>query len=231
MNLLQTIFLGRSSYAPTWELQKKIWALRVEHRLPDVLLLVEHDHVYTFGKRASEAHLLVHKQQLAQENIDIFNIDRGGDVTYHGPGQLVGYPIIDLQNYRQDVHWYLRTLEEVLINTINCYGIRGQRVEGLTGVWVKDKKIAAIGVKISRWVTIHGFALNVNTDLSKFFNIIPCGIRNKGVTSLEHLLNKKLSLQEVACTVVKEFCRVFECTSQEIDKEEFLQSIELQSAL
>jgi lipoate-protein ligase B len=141
----------------------------------------------------------------------VFHIDRGGDITYHGPGQLVGYPILDLNTYGTDIHRYLRNLEEVLIRALKDFGIEGDREEGMTGVWVKSEKIAAFGVKVSRWITMHGFALNVNADLSKFGRIIPCGIFHKGVTSMERLLGEAVSMEDVARSVCEAFEQVFEC--------------------
>jgi lipoyl(octanoyl) transferase len=165
--------------------------------------------VYTIGKSGDENHLLASQSELAQGGVEVFQIDRGGDITYHGPGQIVGYPIIDLQEYRTDLHWYLRNLEEVIIRAIREHGIEGGREEGMTGVWVKGEKIAAIGVKVSRWITMHGFALNVNTDLAKFGRIIPCGIFHKGVTSMERLLGKRVELGDVHASLDRAFGSVF----------------------
>lgn len=186
MKQLLTINLGRTRYADAWELQKKIFSARLEKKIPDVLLLTEHEPVFTLGKGADVNHLLASNEELHEKKIDMFHIDRGGDVTFHGPGQIVGYPILDLNNYYCDIHRYLRDLEEVLIQTLSEYEVQATRSEGLTGVWVKNEKIAAIGVKVSRWVTMHGFALNVNTDLQYFERMIPCGIFDKGVTSLHN---------------------------------------------
>ena len=176
--------LGMCSYQDAWDLQKNIQARRIAGNDRDTLLLVEHEPVYTFGKNANQNHLLQHYP----ENVQIFNIERGGDITYHGPGQLVGYPILDLHNYKKSISWYMRSLEQVIIDTLDIWGLKALRKEGLTGVWVGDEKIAALGVRISRWVTMHGFALNVNTDLQYYDGIIPCGILEYGVTSMENLL-------------------------------------------
>ncbi len=217
--------LGSTRYAETWELQKKIFDLRVKQNISDVLLLNEHQHVYTLGKSSDANHLLSNSDELLSKNIDMFEIDRGGDVTYHGPGQIVGYPILDLNNYYNDIHRYLRDLEEVIIRTLAEFGIKGTRDEAYTGVWVGNNKIAAIGVKVSRWVTMHGFALNVSTDLSYFDRIIPCGIFHKGVTSIECLLNGKVNLNEVNTILVQKFSEVFNVRVVEKDREKFIELI------
>ncbi|MDE3059135.1 MAG: lipoyl(octanoyl) transferase LipB [Bacteroidota bacterium] len=191
MNKILTVNIGRTRYADAWELQRKIFSARVEKTISDVLLFTEHDPVYTLGKGADENHVLANDEELREKKIDLFHIDRGGDVTFHGPGQIVGYPILDLSNYYHDIHRYLRDIEEVLIRVLSDYGIHAERSGGYTGVWVKDEKIAAIGVKVSRWVTMHGFAFNVATDLSYFDRIIPCGIFHKGVTSLQQILQQQ----------------------------------------
>ena len=213
MKRLLTVDLGRTKYADAWEIQRRVFAARLERRIPDVLLLTEHDPVYTLGKSSDANHLLADDVELKARKIDMFSIDRGGDVTFHGPGQLVGYPILDLNGYYPDIHRYLRDLEEVLIRTAADFGISAGRSEGYTGVWVKNDKIAAIGVKVSRWVTMHGFALNVNTDLSYFERIIPCGIFHKGVASLSGLLQRELEMKEVAASVVRNVESVFSVTS------------------
>ena len=204
--------LGRTRYADTWDFQHRLFDLRQHGLIEDVLLLTEHDHVYTLGKGGDSNHLLASDVELSKEGTEVFRIDRGGDITYHGPGQIVGYPIIDLNQYSPDIHKYLRSLEEVLINLLEAYGIKGEREEGMTGVWVGGEKIAAIGVKVSRWVTMHGFALNVNTDLQKFERIIPCGIFHKGVTSMKRILGKELALEEVEARLTESFAVVFGCT-------------------
>jgi len=173
------------------------------------LLLTEHYPVYTIGKGGTEAHLLVPSAELNRQGVEVFNTDRGGDITYHGPGQLVGYPILDLSRHYRDVHRYLRDLEEVLLRALADFGIAAGRNPGLTGVWVRQEKIAAIGVKVSRWITMHGFALNVHTDLGYFGKIIPCGIVNKGVTSMARVLGHPIDLPTVAERVVHHFGEVF----------------------
>ena len=197
--------MGRKSYKAVWDLQKEMQQQRIKGEIDDTLILVEHDPVYTLGKNANEDHLL----QSRDESIDVFNIERGGDITFHGPGQLVVYPILDLSNYKKSVSWYMRTLEQVLIDTLIEFKIIAQRNDGLTGVWVGDEKIAALGVRISRWVTMHGFSLNVNPDLSFYDGIIPCGIFDHGVTSMEQLLGKTQNNDNVKNVVIKKFNKYF----------------------
>jgi lipoyl(octanoyl) transferase len=235
----QVIFedLGTKAYKDTWDYQERLLkenvdkktavrslavageglpedpALRTEHRL----IFVEHPPVYTLGKSGNEDNILISQQDLKINGIEFFHINRGGDITFHGPEQLVGYPILDLDRFRTDIGWYLRSLEEVIIRTMADYGLKGERSQGETGVWIepglkgKERKICAMGIKCSRWITMHGFALNVNTDLSYFNNIIPCGIVNKQVTSLEKELGRKLPMEEVKEKLKKNFEQVFEC--------------------
>lgn len=174
------------------------------------LLLLEHPHVFTLGRGADSANILARADQLESLSIEVHETGRGGDVTYHGPGQLVGYPIINLKPDRCDVHRYVRDIEEMLIRSIAELGIKGERIAGLTGVWVGNEKIAAIGVRIARWITSHGFALNVNTDLDYFQMIVPCGITDKGVTSVSRLLVQPLDMNDVARIVARHFAEVFE---------------------
>jgi len=213
--------IGPSAYREAWDLQRAVWNARVEGSVPDVLILTEHRHVYTLGKGADESHLLATKEELRQKGVEVFEIDRGGDVTYHGPGQIVGYPIVDLNDHYRDVHRYLRDLEEVVIRTLLSLGVEGSRIEGLTGVWVDGCKIAAIGVKVSRWVTMHGFALNVNTDLSYFNGIVPCGIFHKGVTSLQQVLARDVDMEQVKAELSKRFAEVFGLTMKSVTGAEF----------
>jgi len=220
MKELNVIKLGLTDYKSTWDLQKKLFDLRVEGKISDVVLLNEHQHVYTIGKSGNGNHLLASEEELRSKGAEVYYIDRGGDVTYHGPGQLVGYPILDLNNYYLDIHRYLRDLEEVIIRTLGEFGIKANRESNFTGVWVGSEKIAAIGVKVSRWVTMHGFALNVNTDLSYFDRIIPCGIFHKGVTSIEKLLGQQVPLDEVSQLIVKHFEEVFDVKSIEQNTEQ-----------
>ncbi|MGB2869907.1 MAG: lipoyl(octanoyl) transferase LipB [Bacteroidota bacterium] len=216
MTPVATTNLGRTRYAETWELQKKLWELRHYGMIGDLLLYTEHEHVYTIGKSGDDNHLLASERELSNDGTEVFHIDRGGDITYHGPGQIVAYPIIDLNNYFPDIHRYLRSLEETIIVALAEFGIEAGREEGMTGVWVKGEKIAAIGVKVSRWVTMHGFALNVNTDLAKFERIIPCGIFHKGVTSMQHLLGREIKLHAVQEELTKAFAYVFGAETVEI---------------
>ena len=197
--------IGRKSYKAVWDLQKEMQQQRINGNIEDTLILVEHDPVYTLGKNANEDHLL----QSRDESVDVFNIERGGDITFHGPGQLVVYPILDLSNYKKSVSWYMRTLEQVLIDTLIEFKITAQQNDGLTGVWVGDEKIAALGVRISRWVTMHGFALNVNPDLSFYDGIIPCGIFDHGVTSMEQLLGETQNSDNVKNMVIEKFNKYF----------------------
>ncbi len=198
--------LGHRPYQEVWDLQKEMQKQRINGDIDDTLILVEHEPVYTLGKNADENHLL----QSRDESVDVFNIERGGDITFHGPGQLVGYPILDLSKYKKSVSWYMRTLEQLTIDVLAEFGINAKRIEGLTGVWVGDEKIAAQGVRISRWVTMHGFALNVNPDLSFYDGIIPCGIFDHGVTSMEKLLKKNQNMNDVKDTVIKIFNYLFQ---------------------
>lgn len=193
-------------------MQKNIFEEVVSGKRNDTLILLEHDHTYTLGKVADKKNLLATNDQLKDAGINIFEIDRGGGITYHGPGQIVGYPIIDLKRWKQDTHKYLRALEEVIIQTCMEYGIVSGRNEKHTGVWIEDKKIAAIGIKVSRWVTMHGFAFNVNTDLSYFNGIIPCGINDKEVTSLKKELGIEVSVEEAKEKLLKNFIEVFNFT-------------------
>jgi lipoyl(octanoyl) transferase len=197
-------------YQEAWELQKDILEMRVNEKINDVLFLLEHPHTYTLGKVADKRNLIGSQDYLVQNKISVFDIDRGGDITYHGPGQIVGYPIIDLKKWKQDTHKYLRSLEEVIIETCADYGLNGIRDPKYTGVWIGDKKIAAIGIKVSRWVTMHGFAFNVNTDLDFFSGIIPCGITDKGVTSLKNELSRPIDISEVKEKLANNFKVIFE---------------------
>jgi lipoyl(octanoyl) transferase len=202
--------LGRIPYAHGLELQEKLVAERQAGHIPDQLLLLEHDPVFTFGRNAQAQNFLLPVEALRERGFEVFETGRGGDVTYHGPGQVVGYPILDLSPDRRDVHRYVRDLEEVMIRTCVDYGLAASRVAGLTGTWLGDEKIGAIGVRIARWVTSHGFALNVGTDLSAFDLIVPCGIRGRGVTSLERKLGRPVPLDEVMARLAASFAAVFE---------------------
>jgi lipoyl(octanoyl) transferase len=226
--------LGRRRYKEIWDYQEGLLKqnadIKAASRLagdgaaaPDALptvnhlLFVEHDPVYTLGKSGKDAHVLIDESQRSQKGIEYFHINRGGDITFHGPGQLVGYPILDLEKFKTDLGWYLRNLEEVIILTMAEYGLKGDRSPGETGVWLdphsagKERKICAMGIKCSRWITMHGFAFNVNTDLDYFNFIVPCGIQDKQVTSLQKELGREVPMEEVKEKVRRNFVRVFEC--------------------
>lgn len=215
--------LGRMDYQDAWDYQEVLFKETVDLKIANIkvepqaqlptenyLLFVEHPHVYTLGKSGKESHLLLNEEGLQKHNARYYKINRGGDITYHGPGQIVGYPILDLENFFTDIHKYLRLLEEAVIHTLAEYGIKSGRLDGLTGVWIdiyqhnplngkawNPRKICALGVKSSRWVTMHGFAFNVNTDLSYFNHIVPCGIDDKAVTSMQKELGKEIDMVEV----------------------------------
>lgn len=201
--------LGFIDYKEAWDLQKDIHQLRAENKIDDVFFLLEHPNTYTLGKTADKQHLLSDKNFLEENKISVYDIDRGGDITYHGPGQIVGYPIINLSDWKQDTHKYLRAIEEVIIKVCNEYGLNGKRVENYTGVWIDERKICAIGIKVSRWITMHGFAFNVNTDLNLFNGIVPCGISDKEVTSLKKELGIEISLAEVKGKIIRHFISEF----------------------
>ncbi len=220
--------LGSRDYKETWDYQTEllddIIAIKRNNRVSEVkevtpnhFLFVEHPHVYTLGKSGDQNNLLINEKQLKERGATYYKINRGGDITYHGPGQVVGYPILDLENFFTDIHKYLRLLEEVIIKTIAEYGLKGERSKGETGVWLDVgtpfvRKICAMGIRSSRWVTMHGFALNVNTNLGYFDHIIPCGIRGKAVTSLEAELNRSVDLGEVKEKIIKYFQVEFDVT-------------------
>lgn len=203
--------LGTVAYADALALQRSLVDDRRAGRIGDTLLLLQHPDVLTLGVRGDggRAHILATADALAARGIEVHEAGRGGDVTYHGPGQIVGYPIIDLNPDRRDVHRYVRDLEAVLIKTAAEYGIAAHRVQGLTGVWVGDEKLAAIGVRIARWITSHGFALNVTTHLDHFNLIVPCGIPDRGVTSLARLLGRPLDIAEVESCIIEQFSKGF----------------------
>lgn len=229
----QVIFedLGLKSYQPTWDYQESLLLKNTQiksaarEKQEDVtqtstehkLIIVEHPPVFTLGKNGKREHVLVSEEHLQKLGIEFFHINRGGDITYHGPQQIVGYPIMDLDKFKTDLGWYLRSLEQVIINVIAEYGLVGERSEGETGVWLEPndpfmaRKICAMGIKCSRWITMHGFALNVNTDLSHFEYIVPCGIQGKTVTSLEKELGKKVDYEEVKQKIKEQFQIVFDC--------------------
>lgn len=215
-----TTWLGRMPYGEAWELQRRLAAARAEGRIPDLLLLVEHPPTFTFGRRTRKEHFLVSSEGMERAGACVVPVDRGGDVTFHGPGQLVGYPILSIRKRPGSVSRYLRDLEEVLIRALAEFGVAAGREPGLTGVWVEAGKIAAIGVKIDvRGVTTHGFALNVATDLDFFGMIVPCGIGDRAVTSLDRVPGRPAVMDEVRASVVRAFGRVFERDMREVAPE------------
>ena len=210
---IEILDLGIKPFDEVWSLQKTLQFKRIKDQISDTLILVEHEPVYTFGKNVNRDHLLPN----FNKKIRVFNTERGGDITFHGPGQLVVYPIINLKNYRTSIFWYIRTLEEVVIECLKYYEIFATRIDGLTGVWVKNKKIAALGVRISQWVTMHGFSLNVYTDLKYYDGIIPCGIKDYGVTSIKKISGKIHEMSLVKRLVRKKFDQCFSINSFEVN--------------
>lgn len=210
MQICETRWLGLTPYAAAHGLQHELVERRKRDEIPDQFLLLEHPHVITLGRAANRANVLIDEATRTARGVELFETGRGGDVTYHGPGQLVGYPIIKLQPGEQDIRRYVRNLQEVLIRTARDFGIEAEPRGGdFVGVWVGDEKLAAIGIRLARWVTMHGFAFNVTTDLDYFQMIVPCGIREHGVTSLQKLLGHPLELRTVAETVAQHFAEVF----------------------
>lgn len=224
---IRFIDLGLSEYSEAWDFQttrhQSLLSIKIKNRQGDqpeektenYLIYCEHPHVFTLGKSGDEKNLVIPKEQLATISASYHQINRGGDITYHGPGQLVAYPVLDLENFFTDIHLYMRNLEEAVILTLQDFGITSDRVQGLTGVWIdghvpgKARKICAMGVKTSRWVTLHGLALNVNTDLNYFNYIIPCGISDKAVTSMQKELGHEVNMEEVKKSLLKNFISVF----------------------
>ena len=205
MNRIKIIDLGFLDYKNSWNYQKELQKKVLIGDCSDSIIFVEHDSVYTFGKNSDKSNLLVSKDS----KIKIYETERGGEITYHGPGQIVCYPILNLKNFKQSVTWYMRALEEVIIETLKLFNIKASRKDGLTGVWVKDEKIGAQGVRMTKWVTMHGFALNVNTDLRFFNDIIPCGIKDFGVTSIKKIIGKEQDLSLVKEHILISFAKVF----------------------
>ena len=205
MRKIDILDLGVRSYKKVWDLQKELVKKRQNGQINDTLILVEHEPVYTLGKNADENHILQHTPR----NVKTYQIERGGDVTFHGPGQLVGYPILDLHNYKKSINWYMRGLEQLIINTLAEFMVSAERKEGLTGVWVGDEKIAALGVRVTRWITMHGFALNVTPDLTYYSGIIPCGIFEYGVTSMARILTDEVTVNSVKQVLIEKFINQF----------------------
>src|SRR5713226_3014595 len=230
MNACSIVDLGLIAYAEAWELQKRVVAARKAGAIEDVLLFCEHPHVSTLGRSGNRANLLAGESVLRQKGVEFFETSRGGDITYHGPGQIVGYPILNLGAIRRDVVWYVRTLEEAMIRATAEFGITAERVARKTGIWVRvgntEEKLAAIGVHISRWVTSHGFAYNVSTDLRNFDLIVPCGIADRKATSLEKLLGRNVEEKEVAPRIAKHLGELLGLEMKESSRRELLERLE-----
>ena len=207
--------LGLVNYEKAYYLQKRLHKFRREGRIDDVLILLEHEPVVTIGRRGKKDNILVSEEFLQSKGIRVFEIDRGGDVTLHCPGQLVGYPILDLKFHGENIHRYLRNLEEVIIRSLKVYGIDGQRIENHTGVWVGEKKIASIGIGIKGWVTFHGFSLNINSDLSYFSLIRPCGFESRAVTSMSEILGSPVEPKDFHYQLIEHFGKVFNLQMEE----------------
>ena len=205
MNIIEILDLGVRPYKEVWDLQKELVKKRQDGQINDTLILAEHEPVYTLGKNADKNHILQH----LPKDVKTYHIERGGDVTYHGPGQLVGYPILDLHNYKKSISWYMRSLEQFIIDTLAEFIVTAERKDGLTGVWVGDEKIAALGVRVTRWITMHGFALNVKPDLTYYSSIIPCGIFEYGVTSMARLLTDEVTVDSVKQVLIGKFMNQF----------------------
>ena len=233
MKICHLVNLGLIGYAEAWELQQRVVTARKASLLEDVLLLCEHPHVITLGRNGKRENLLASEQVLRQKNVEFHASDRGGDITYHGPGQLIGYPILNLAAIRKDVGWYVRALEETMIGASAEFAITAERVAGKTGIWVRTsseensagEKLGAIGVHLSRWVTSHGFAYNVSTDLRYFDLIVPCGIAGRKATSLEKILNRAVKLEEAIGPLVRNFGLVFDFEVREMQRAELLERL------
>jgi lipoyl(octanoyl) transferase len=230
-NICWIVDLGLLPYGPACELQREVVAARKGGAVPDVLLLCEHPHVITLGRNGRRENLRASQHLLAQMNVEFHLTDRGGDITYHGPGQIVGYPILDLAQHRRDVRWYVSQLEEAMIRATADFGLAAKRAEGRHGIWVDtpagEEKLAALGVHLSRWVTSHGFAYNVSTDLRFFDLIVPCGIADKRATSLERALDRPVRIEEVKPRLVEHFGNVFERVMQEVSFEKLQDALNL----
>ena len=205
-NIIDVLDLGLSPFKEVWDLQKELVKKRQNGQIKDTLILAEHEPVYTLGKNANENHIL----QNSPRDVKTYQIERGGDVTFHGPGQLVGYPIMDLHNYNKSISCYMRSLEQLIIDTLAEFRVTAERKDGLTGVWVGDEKIAALGVRVTRWITMHGFALNVSPDLTYYSGIIPCGIFEYGVTSMAKQLTIEVAVDSVKQVLIEKFMNQFQ---------------------
>ena len=229
MNSLLITDLGLISYTDACALQQRLVAARKVDAIEDVLLFCEHPHVITLGRNANRANLLVSENVLRQKNVELHSTNRGGDITYHGPGQIVGYPILHLDKVKRDVGWYVRTLEEAMIRASADFGVTAYRVPGKTGIWVEavptEEKLAAIGVHISRWVTSHGFAYNVSTDLRYFQLIVPCGIAERSATSLEKLLGRAVAIADVAAPIARHLGEVLQLDMHSVARVQFLEDL------
>jgi lipoyl(octanoyl) transferase len=224
---LNVVYLGLMDYAEALKIQERLMELRQQNKVNDTLLIVEHPPVLTIGRRGGASNIMVSQELLKAEGVSIYEVSRGGDVTYHGPGQVVGYPIMDLNGFGKDIKDFVGKVEEVFIKLLKIdYGIHAWRDEKkYTGVWVEEEKITAIGIAVKHWVTMHGFAFNVNTDLEHFKWIVPCGITDKGVTSLQKLVGKELEFSLLCEKVAKYFCDVFDVEMNVVSKEELLMQI------
>lgn len=214
MRTVSLLELPKTPYQQVWDEQRRLFSALIDGKKADTLILCEHDPVYTLGRVTDRANILFSAAELSKIGAESFEIERGGDVTFHGPGQIVGYPLLNLSNFKEDLGWYLRALEEIIIRTLAVYNIEAYRIKGRTGVWVgtspKEEKICAIGIKVSRWCTMHGFAFNVNTDLSHFDRIVPCGISDRRVTSMQKILGYKVEIAEVRKQIITNFELVFD---------------------
>lgn len=229
-NPLWIVNAGRIGYGPAFDLQREIVAARKASAVPDVLLFCEHPHVITLGRNGQRENLLANANVLRQMNVEFHETDRGGDITYHGPGQIVGYPILDLAQHKRDVRWYVEQLEEVMIRAAADYGLAARRILCRHGIWIDapagEEKLAALGVHLSRWVTSHGFAFNVSTDLRYFDLIIPCGIKDKRATSLERALGHAVSLDEARARLAAHFAEIFKVEPQPVSLDELQHAAE-----
>ncbi len=225
MTPIQWVFLDRVDYKEAWDLQRDLAEARTRGEIPNTLLLLEHPPTYTLGRRGNDSDLLLSVEDLESHGAAVIDVDRGGQATFHGPGQLVAYPILDLKEWGEGPLRYVRTLESVLMGVLQDFGVRAIRIDKLTGVWVGEKKIAAIGLKVSRGVTMHGFALNVSTNLAWFQHIVPCGVPDKDMTSLERLLERPVTLAEVIPVLLKRFGVEFSAEMKAVTREALLGSV------
>lgn len=219
---MKIYWLGEVEYERAWRLQRELAALRTDRTTGDILLLLEHPPTITLGRGAKEEHILASRETLRERGIAVHAIDRGGDVTYHGRGQLVGYPIFHLGDHKKDIHWFIRQIEEAVILTLQEWGVRGERFPPHTGVWVGREKVAAIGIKVSRWVSTHGFALNVSADVRDFEVIVPCGIQHYSVTSLQRVLHRAISVEETLLPIARAFAGCFNRHSESTERADFI---------